>query len=170
MTRRGSLAYYFVAVAVGSFFFAATYTIHQGIAEGFGELRQAGRNFLFVYFLAVIQGILPQIFSAFFLRRLAVRFGWERAWQWMLMGTVSTLAVVWGLAQMGLAVERTYFSREWQNVKNWLVLSVAGPIMVATGMPFWFPIPAAVATAYLLYTVHRRFAEAREEQTASGAG
>jgi hypothetical protein len=40
---------------------------------------------------------------------------------------------------------------------------LVGP-MYAVQQPLWIPLPAAVATAWVLFTVHRAFEEQPEEQ------
>jgi len=170
MTRRGSFAYYFVAVAFGSFCFALSFYAHWIADYGWEGMKQAGRDFLFLYFIAVAAGIFPLLLSAFLLRRITARLDWERAWQWVLAGTVAALAVVWALALVGLGVERAYFPQEWQNFKNWFVLLLVGPIMTTTGKPLWFPMPAAAATAYLLFRVHARFNFACDADAPPSAG
>ena len=154
MTRRGSIAYYLAGVVCGSFFFSASYYAYFVIAKG-ASSRNWGRDFLFVYFLTALFGFLPQLLGAWLLRRIATRFAWTTMLSWLLGGSAVFVVIVWGVGQLGLLVER------WQlplSVKASLMSALFGPMFVAL-QPLWVPIPAAAATAWVLFTVHRAFAE-----------
>lgn len=155
MTRRGSLAYYLAAVVCGSFFLAVSY--HGSFLASGAAREHWARDFLFVYFFTVSLGFIPQLLAAFSLRRLASRLGWTRAWQWVAAGSVLFLVVLWGLGKLGLAVEDAYFAQGFQKLKAALMFLLVGPMM-ATTKPMWLPVPAAAATSWVLYLVHRAFA------------
>lgn len=157
MTRRGSIAYYLAAVVCGSFFLSASYSAYFLLFKGASSQNWA-RNFIFVYFFTVLLGLVPQILGAWALRRIATRLGWGAWWQWLLAGTAIFVAIVWGVGQLGLLVEGVRFPPEWMSAKVALMSVLVGPIFVALN-PMWVPVPAAAATAWVLYSVHRAFAE-----------
>ncbi len=156
MTRRGSIAYYLAAVVCGSFFLAATYYAYF-LAKGAGSQRW-GRDFLFVYFFTIAFGFLPQLLGAWVLRRLALRLAWKGVLPWLLAGTAIWVALVWCVVQLGTAVEAWRPSPAWMQVRATLLVSLIGA-MYAGLQPLWIPIPAAAATGWVLYSVHRAFAE-----------
>jgi hypothetical protein len=160
MTRRGSLAYYFAAIALGSFFLAVTYYAHF-LSHG-APRENIGRDFLVTYFFAVMLTLLPMLLCAFLLRRAAVVFRWSAPWPWMLAGAALFLALVQALGWLGNAVETNKLVVEWWRMALMVVL--VGP-MLAAKQPFWLPLPAGALTAWLLFRIHRAF----EERPPSGS-
>jgi hypothetical protein len=154
MTRRGSLAYYFAAIVCGSFFVALAYYARAAAESGLGP--RWAYNFLFAYFLALIAGFLPQLLNAFVLRRVMRALGWRGAWHWVAVGAVVGVALLWGVARLGFLIEGMYFPADWQRVKLLLAFPLLGPIMFAA-TPFWLPLPAFAATAWVLHRIHRAF-------------
>jgi hypothetical protein len=154
MTRRGSLAYYFAAIVCGSLFVALVYYARSAALSGLG--RRWAYDFLFAYFLALIAGFLPQLVNAFILRRAMRALRWRRAWQWMAFGAVIGVALLWGLARLGYLIEGMHFPMEWQRMKLLLAFPFLGPIMFAA-TPFWLPLSAFAANAWVLHRIHRAF-------------
>ncbi len=152
MTRRGSLAFYMTAVIVGSFFMSATYHVFA-LATG-APLDHPFRDYFFAYFLTVMLSMLPLLLMAFVLRRLAIAFRWSVPWPWMLCGAALFLALVQALGRLGVALQSDRLVVEWWRMG--LTFLLAGP-MLAILQPFWLPLPAGTATAFLLYRVHRAF-------------
>jgi len=156
MTRRGSIAYYLAAVVCGSFFLAVSY---YGSLLWTGASRQNwGRDFLFIYVITIPLALLPQLLSAWLLRRLAWRVA-PRSWPvWLAAGTIIWLAVLWSVGQVGAAVEQIRPSPAWVNLKVVVMFLLVGP-MYASQQPLWIPVPAAAATAWVVFLVHRAFEE-----------
>lgn len=152
MTRRGSIAYYFVAVACGCFFLAVSYYIYAVVAKGAPRSNMA-RDAIFAYFFTVLLGFLPQLLTAFVLRRTAARFKWHSAWQWVLAGTVLAMATLWCFSKVGLAVERWHGPLQ---LKTALMFLFIGPVF-AMQQPAWLLLPAEAATAGVLFLVYRAF-------------
>jgi hypothetical protein len=152
MTRRGSLAYYFAAITLGSFFLAVTYYVHF-LLHGAPQ-ENVGRDFLVAFFFTVMLALLPMLLSAFLLRRTAVAFRWSAPWPWMLAGAALFLALVQGLGWLGNAVQTDKMVVEWWRMALTFVLM--GP-MLAVKKPFWLPLLAGAFTAWLLFRIHSAF-------------
>jgi len=149
MTRRGSIVYYLTAVVCGSFFLALSYFVYFRAVGS--DSRQWGRDFLFLYFFALLFASLPLLLAAWLLRRAVVKLRGKQGWQWMLAGTAILMAVLWGLGRTGVALVDA-------DVPGAMALMpfLAGP-MFAVLYPMWVPLPAAAATAATLFLVHRAF-------------
>ena len=154
MTRRGSLAYYFAAVSLGSFFLSVTYYAHF-LLHGAPQ-EKIGRDFLVTFFFTVMLTLLPMLFSAFLLRRAAVSFRWSTPWPWMLAGAALFLGLVQALGWLDNAVQTEKAVVEWWRLALMYVL--VGP-KLAVMQPWWLPLPAGAVTAFLLYRIHRAFAQ-----------
>lgn len=149
---RGSLAYYLAAVVCGSFFLAVSYFAYFQLQGA--QTRDHGRDLLFLYFFALLFGLLPLLLGAWVLRRVTSRLGWHQGWQWLLLGTVIFVVALWGLGQLGLAFE---------DASTGVLLPVLLGPMFAAMYPLWVPVPPAAATAWVLFLVHRAFEERRFE-------
>jgi hypothetical protein len=154
MTRRGSLAYYFAAVTLGSYFLAVTYYLFS-LFDG-ATRENIGRDFLVTFFFTVMLTLVPMLLCAFLLRRTAVAFRWSAPWPWMLAGAALFLALVQGLGWLGNALQTDKLVVEWWRMA--LMFILVGP-MLAIKQPFWLPLPAGAVTAFLLYRIHRAFAQ-----------
>ncbi len=156
MTRRGSIAYYSAGVVCGSFFLAASY---YGFFLWTGASSQHwGRDFLYIYMLTIPLALLPQLLAAWTLRRLARSFAWRSLAIWLVVGPLLWLGLLWVVGQLGVAVQATKFGAQWVNLKVAVMFLLVGP-WFAVQQPLWIPLPAAVATAWVLYSVHRAFEE-----------
>jgi hypothetical protein len=161
MTRRGSLAYYSAGIVSGSFFLAASY---YGFFLWTGASSQHwGRDFLYIYMLTIPLALLPQLLAAWAVRRLALLFVWRNFATWLVAGSVIWLGLLWVIGQLGVAVQATRGTPGWYYAKLAAMFVLVGP-MFAVQQPLWIPLPAAVATAWVLFSVHRAFAEQTEEQ------
>ena len=155
MTRRGSLAYYLAAVVCGTFFVVFVYHAYSVWESGLGD--RWAYDFIFAYFISLAVGLFTQLLFAFVLRRVTALLHWQAGWQWLIAGAVAGLAVLWILHWTGYALERMHFPPERQTLKSLLLYPFfVGPMMLAA-RPFWLPIPAFAATAFVLFRVHRAF-------------
>jgi len=152
MTRRGSLAYYFAAITLGSFFLAVTYYVHF-LLNG-APRENIGRDFLVTFFFTVMLTLLPMLLCAFLLRRVAVAFRWSAPWPWMLAGAALFLALVQALGWLGNALQTDRLVVEWWRMA--LTFLLVGP-MLAIKQPWWLPLPAGALTAWLLFRIHSAF-------------
>ena len=154
MTRRGSIAYYFAGIVCGSFFLAASY--YGFLLSTGASSRQWGRDFLYIYFITIPLALLPQLFSAWLLRRIAARLAPRSLPVWLVCGALAWLAVFWSVGQLGVAVNQLRPQGAWTNLKVAVMFVLVGP-MFAVQQPLWIPLPAAAATAWVLFLVHRAF-------------
>jgi hypothetical protein len=152
MTRRGSLAYYFAAVTLGSFFLAVTYYAYF-LLHG-APRDNIGRDFFAAFFFTILLTLLPTLLCAFLLRRAAVAFRWQSPWPWMLAGAALYLTFVQGMGWLGNAVDSNKMIVEWWRMA--LMFALVGP-RLAIKSPWWLPLPAGALTAWLLYRIHRAF-------------
>ena len=60
-------------------------------------------------------------------------------------------------------MQATRGTADWYYAKLAAMFLLVGP-MYAVQQPLWIPLPAAVATAWVLFTVHRAFDPQAEEQ------
>jgi len=165
MTRRGSLAYYPAAVVCGSFFLAASYFPFLALARHVPVNRWA-RGFLAMYFLTVLMGLVSLLLGAFLLRWIASHRRLTTATEWMAAG-VSVFAVVVGTqGVLALALQHHVIRPHFLSVGYTYLL--IGPWFVLN-MPLWLPLPAAIATAYVLFLVDRAFASKPESPAESQA-
>jgi hypothetical protein len=161
MTRRGSIAYYSAGVVCGSFFLAASY---YGYFQWAGASSQSWvRDFLYIYMLTIPLGLLPQLLAAWAVRQLARHLEWRTFAIWLVAGSVIWLALLWVFGQLGVAVQATRATPGWYYTKLAAMFLLVGP-MFAVQQPLWIPLPAAVATAWVLFTVHRAFEQQAKEQ------
>jgi len=159
MTRRGTLAYYFVAIVVGCFFMVLGVT-----AIGEGSLRfssQGLRDFFLLYFLALVYGSFTMLLFAFLLRQAARGLKWERAIVWVFAGALLAPSLVWAL----------YFIWDkllpkWAlvgpQVMWWMIFGSGIGVAEFAHSQLAATVSAAVvgaATALVLHRIHRAFEE-----------
>ncbi len=165
MTRWAHVAYYFSAVAGGCLLLAACYFPYF-LASG-AHPASPVREFVLVYFFTMMVGWLPQMLSAFLLRRITERLEWDQWWQWIFIGTAVSWLIFMGMAEAGNAV------MEWKTGPGWLRMGLmfifVGAVFFAKN-PLWLPVPAAAATAALLFLVQRRFFRKAAAASAAAAG
>ena len=152
MTRRGSLAYYFGAVTLGSFFLAVTYYAYF-LTHG-SPHEHVARDFLVVFFFTVMLTLLPMLLCAFLLRRAAVALRWQSPWVWMSAGAMLFLGFVQGFGWLGNIVNTNRMIVPWWRMT--LMFILVGPLFAAK-QPWWLPLPAGAVTAWLLARIHRAF-------------
>ncbi|HEX9760600.1 MAG TPA: hypothetical protein VGA40_06755 [Candidatus Acidoferrales bacterium] len=165
MTRRGSLAYYFAAIVCGCFFIAAAYYAHS--VSVYGASERWARDFFFAYFLVVLAGFLPALLYAFLLRRVTRLCGCRAWWQWMACGAALGWGVLWVVTRIGYLIEATRFSAEMQGFKSGVMFLFVGPMMFSV-KPFWIPLIAFAATAWVLHRIQSAFDSAVQQQQVSG--
>jgi hypothetical protein len=162
MTRTGSLAYYIAAIVCGCFFLAASYFAYFLSTDA--KIEHPARDFFFVYFVAILIGWIPQTVIALLLRRLAVRWKLAWLWQWILAGCVIAGVVFLLMAAMGNTIDH------WKSgpvyLRTALMFIFVGPFFMAT-QPLWLPFPAAAATSWVLFLVHRAFQPCPEARVES---
>ncbi len=152
MTRRGSLAYYFCAVVCGAFFLAVCY---YGHALAIGAPREHwARDFLVTYFFAILLAFAPLLLGAFLIRRLTTGLRWTHWWQWVLTGAAAFLALTWIVGKLSATLQTSRAVVSWWRMAL-LFLSIG--LRYALEQPLWLPVPAAIATATVLYLINRAF-------------
>jgi len=158
MTRRGSLAYYIAAVVVGCFFASAGFFLagqllrwHAGAAQTPGL-----REFFFLYFLSIPFGGFAALLFAFLLRRLASLLRTRHPVAWAGIGAALAPALIWAANGL-LEGLRTYggSSPTVTRLMLPLIWLCFGAEMLR---PFWWVmIPVGIATALVLFAIHRAF-------------
>lgn len=117
---------------------------------------EAGDSYYGVVEIApAILTVLPATLAIWMLRRLARRTGRTNVWQWAVAGAAIGFAWIWLLGRAGLAVERAYFSQQWQSLKSGVQLALLDGPMSLSFYPWWLPLPALAATAALLFFLQR---------------
>jgi hypothetical protein len=142
VTRRGSLAYYFAAVAVGSLALAGSLWLERRLAG----VPQPG--LLNLYFLCLLTGSFPTLVFAFLLRRV-MSLRTCRAWHWALAGAGLSGLLLWVLGGVGPWLRPVLAELLWR------VLFEGASVVLATNP--WVVLPAGAATAGVLFLVHRAF-------------
>lgn len=144
--------YYLTAFAGGALLWAATFYLH---ARWTGSISVEGTEdpyYAIISVVPILLNILPQLVAAMILRKLARRFSWHSAWQWLLAGAAISVVVLFACAGVGLAVEKARLSLELQGPKTILLLILMGPIILTT-KPLWLPAIPAAFLSLLLWAV-----------------
>ncbi|MCL6481692.1 MAG: hypothetical protein K6U02_08195 [Firmicutes bacterium] len=145
MTRQGSLAYYFAAVAVGSLTMAGSLWLERRLTAA----PQPG--LLNLYFLCLLVGSFPTLIFAFLLRRLmSLRPG--AVWQWVLAGVGLSGLLLWGLGSVAQRLRPVLTELLWR------ALFEGAAVVLATNP--WLVLPAGAVTAGVLFHIHRAFTAA----------
>lgn len=151
MTKRGTLAYYLVALVAGPFFMVACTFLYVAFTQpekGFGGIS----GFVLAYVLGLVGGGLTALIQAALLRTLGKRFGGNSPWRWIGLGGAISFALVWLIAKGWMLV-----IGERRVPKSLFEILLIGPVAVSF-QGVWLAIPAGMATGYLLFKVHKRFA------------
>jgi hypothetical protein len=151
MTRRGSLAYYLAAWVCGCFFMSTTIWLSS---LWLPSVRSVS-DLLFVYFLYLMNGVLPMLLFGFVLRRAANGIGWNRTWQWIVGGAILAPALT---ALLGMMSSWQIF--QGTGWRDWIYESLLASSAIYTN-PNWMAIitaPAGAATAWVLFRIDRAFA------------
>ncbi len=153
MTRRGSLAYYLAAVAVGCFFMALLMWLPLGREPARWAPRFEGASgFLFFYFFAIVFGSFTALVFGFLLRALAKALRWNGLWHWLFLGAVVAGVLNVGLRALGRSME------SWSRAQTLAVsIAVGGPMFIPP-QDWWRAVVAGIATAYVLFYIHGAFA------------
>jgi hypothetical protein len=97
--------------------------------------------------------VVPLLLWAALLRWLLRRQKWTGATAWVAPGTVLFIVV-----ECALGVIANYLTPiSWSRGAGLLLAFVFGGSGFALSLPLWLPLPAAVATAYVLSLVNRAF-------------
>ncbi len=157
MTRRGSLAYYFAAVVVGCFFVSVAYALFGRVPRWDGGPEQVSgfREFFLLYFLSIPFGGFSALVFAFVLRRLAPLLRPRSSVAWVAAGAVLAPAVMWGFVGLVEAARVYGPSRAVGTALMPVIWVSLGPVFLS-GV-WWITIPAGMATASVLYAIHRAF-------------
>jgi hypothetical protein len=159
MTRRGTLAYYFVAIVVGCFFMVLGVT---AIGEGSLRFSTAGmRDFFLLYFLALVYGSFTMLLFGFLLRRAAGWLKWERASAWIFAGAVLAPALVWTLFFLWDKL-LSKWALVGPQVMWWMIFGGAIGVAEFAHSQLAATVSAAAvgaATALVLHRIHRAFDE-----------
>ena len=153
-----ALLYAFVAVAAGSFWIALAYYVES--ASSFAVEERQASGFAFMYGLAVVGALPALVVYAVMLRWLARALGSVHVISWLVLGTALGVALPWGLAALGNAIELMYFRGELQWLKNAVMFPLMGPMMYGV-QPVWVRLTVAGATALTLWLVVAVFARPR---------
>jgi hypothetical protein len=156
MTRRGSLAYYLAAVAVGCFFASLFMFLSLGDFLISGPRRFAADFFAF-YFISVPYGAFAAVLSAALLRRLMSALRWDGLWQWILSGAALTTVLVGLLYLIGWAA-----SYSESGISMWEAFLLGGPFFLVEG-GVWPATLAGALTAIVLRRIHLAFEPGGEE-------
>ncbi len=152
MSHRGSLAYYPAAVVCGGFFLAVCYYPYVLVVARAPEGTWA-RDFLFTCFFALLLGCVPLLIWAALLRWLVRRQGWKGATEWMAAG-VALFALEMGAFGILVKLLAAISLPRWLDFAFAMIL---GGSRFVQRQPLWLPFPGAIATAYVLFLVHRAF-------------
>ena len=161
MTRRGSLAYYFAAVVVGSASLAVLFYLFALWLGRVDSRSNWARDIILINFYAIPLGMVPQIIIAFSLRKLAMRLGWRSHWAWAAAGMGVTCLTIWALGMLGAQVERMPGSPMWRYP---LLFILVGPRLIAQEA-IWLTLPAGAVTAVILCRIHSAFAPQIQGET-----
>lgn len=153
MTRQGSLAYYLAAWVCGCLFMSSFVWIRAAIMRS-PEIADLGVAFSFLIFnfYGLMLGAPTALLVAFLLRRVTDLGRCQKSWQWMIVGSALSTALIaafWFLDGINMT----------GRAMAWRVVSFfgSGPqIVVNSG--WWLAVPAGAATAWVLYRVQRSFA------------
>jgi len=150
-----TVAFYVVAFVGHAVFL--TFTIWLKNRAEQGDSTPGDDYYSVITLLPALLTVLPMTLGSWILRRLMRRLPRSYIWQWAIAGAAIGLALVWGLAWVGLRVEGAHFSLAWQNLKSALMLGLLLGPMMFTFQPRWLPVPALGLTAALLFLVQRAF-------------
>jgi hypothetical protein len=164
MTRRGSLAYYLVAVIVGPLFLSLSIYVY-GLLQG-DVVSYVGLRFFSAYFLVLIFFALPLLLWAFGLRILSRTFSLREVWQWVMLGGVLLPSMLWVLSAIYLGLS----SSGWIPLFFFQLFGGLGLLARESLMALVVILaPAGAATAFLLRRIHLAFEPQAEEAGTPGA-
>jgi hypothetical protein len=149
---RRTITYYFTAFVGGAIAWGGVFYLYNRFVRDAGASEPGDPYFLIISIVPILLNVVPQMVAAVILRVLARRMAWSASWQWVLAGTVISLAVVFAAAQFALSLENTRFSIELQRWKTMIMFLFLGPMIVTT-RPLWLPAIAAAMVSFLLWAV-----------------
>lgn len=153
--------YYLVAFAGGALAWGASYYLYKRFGSTMDTIVSAPEDpyYNLIAVIPILQNALPQLLAAIVLRKLARRLRWSGWWQWLLAGSVISLAVVYSFGRIGLAIEAARLPLEWQSLKIAVFFALMGPIM-ASILPLWIPLAAVGTTSLMLWLVEHGIGKA----------
>jgi hypothetical protein len=161
MTRRGSLAYYFAAVAFGCVLMTLGMWLPHGRPGWHGTPSTEGFSGFFVAcFFGFLFGTAPSLIFGFVLRQLMHRLRWTEPWRWMTAGAAIAFVEVWILSKLAVAIRE---SPAGAGAEFAVAAFLAGADIVRTER-HWASLPVGALTALILFRVHGAF------EPAAGAG
>lgn len=163
MTRRGTLAYYLAAWAVGSLSIAVALWVRGIVANGWAWESHHDFGLLMLSVDALLLGLFATLLIAFFLRRLMRALKWLNAPAWIAAGAILAPSLTWIFWWIDTDLLHVTFRSRFFNLNLFLL---AGPAEVVYE-GWWLAIPAGAATAYVLYRVERAFSRQGDAQTAT---
>ncbi len=151
-----TILYYLTAFVGGAFAWGVFYYLYKRFGVSMDTMVSPSEDsyYLIVAIVPILQNALPQLLAAIVLRKAARRMRWTSWWQWLLAGSVISLAVVFGFNRAGLAIEGARLPLAWQPLKIALFFALMGPIMLSV-LPLWVPLAAVGTTSLLLWVVER---------------
>src|SRR5579871_4175770 len=157
MTRRGSLVYYLSSWICGGFFLTvAMYLQERASPEGMGiGPTGAGVAIITTYFLVLVFCAFLSVVFAYLLRLFMRWMHAESLWQWILVGTLLSIPMTWGVRWASAATDAAGLQGIGRQVAVLLFLGLRG---IAERHPF-LGLPAAALNGALLFLVHRAFAD-----------
>lgn len=160
MTRRGTLAYYLAAWAIGCFVMAFLQWLGETLAGNF----QTASVLLTTYFFALIFGAIAILLFAFLLRRSMRLVGTHALWVWFWCGAILAFLEIFALlrAQGALLSIR---SGAFGEIFFAAVLKAADSL---AGQNVWQAPVGGAITAVVLCLVDRAFAYSGETRPAAG--
>lgn len=143
MTRRGSLAYYLAAIAVGCFIQTACLWLYYVFTD------HPHPGLLNLYFLSLLTGSFTALVFAFLLRRVLQFAHLSARWQWLLAGAALALLLVWGAGSFAITFGLVRKSPLWMAI-------LGGPAVVTLASP-WLAVPAGAGTGFVLARIDQAF-------------
>jgi len=154
MTRHGSLAYYLAAWVCGCFFISLAVWLKDLANPGIGFISfRSAFGFLIFDFYGMILGVVAALLGGFLLRRAAALAKFRHVWQWIFTGAIVEPVLIFILGSFAKSA-----ALEQRSLPGWLNLISFGPAVVWK-VGLWLAAPAGAATAWVLYRVHRAFAQ-----------
>lgn len=167
MTRRGSLAYYLAAWAIGCFSMTLAIWFREISVGGFAPpLHSYAFDFIALYFYALVFGAALTLLGGFLLRRIMGVLKSRVALYWAFAGAVLAPAMILLVGWTGGRLERMLPSKSLlvEHVYRAVEFSFFFGTDIIMEKGWWLSIPAGAATAYLLCRIERAFAPPEDEQ------
>ena len=158
MTRHGSLAYYLAAWVCGCFFMSFIIWIGNEIHP---TVPRSILLLFYIYFISLIFGAVTSLLFGLVLRYAAALMHWKRVGLWLVGGAIIAPALTGLLGTISAS-----HALQGSGWRVWIFVPLFGPYLINGGHGWMvlLTIPAGMATAWVLYRVHRAFAMPVEHQ------